>query len=109
MSSADGRELRALWFGTNVSLIGHLHTPTGEARDLCTVICPVPFGYENICSHRALRVLADHLARAGIASLRFDFPGTGDSDGVHDVDAWIAAVGVRSRPRSARPDVRASR
>lgn len=85
--------MRALWFGTEVSLIGHLHTPTGEARDLCTVICPVPFGYENICSHRALRVLADHLARAGIASLRFDFPGTGDSDGVHDLDAWIAAVG----------------
>jgi pimeloyl-ACP methyl ester carboxylesterase len=93
VSSADGRELRALWFGTDVSLIGHLHTPTGDARDLCTVICPVPFGYENICSHRALRVLADHLARAGIASLRFDFPGTGDSDGVHDVEAWIAAVG----------------
>jgi len=93
VSSADGRELRALWFGTGVSLIGHLHTPTGAARDLCAVICPVPFGYENICSHRALRVLADHLARAGIASLRFDFPGTGDSDGSHDLDAWIAAVG----------------
>jgi alpha/beta superfamily hydrolase len=85
--------LRALWFGSEASLIGHLHTPTGEARDLCVVICPVPFGYENICSHRALRVLADHLARAGIASLRFDFPGTGDSDGVHDVEAWLAAVG----------------
>lgn len=93
MSSSDGRELRALWFGTDVSLIGHLHTPTGDARDLCAVICPVPFGYENICSHRSLRVLADHLARVGIASLRFDFPGTGDSDGVHDLDAWIAAVG----------------
>ena len=92
MSSSDGRQLRALWFGDDVSLIGHLHTPTGDARDLCTVICPVPFGYENICSHRALRVLADHLARAGIASLRFDFPGTGDSDGVHDVEAWLAAV-----------------
>ena len=92
MSSSDGRELRALWFGDDVSLIGHLHTPTGDARDLCAVICPVPFGYENICSHRALRVLADHLARAGIASLRFDFPGTGDSDGAHDVQAWLAAV-----------------
>jgi pimeloyl-ACP methyl ester carboxylesterase len=84
--------LRALWFGEDVSLIGHLHTPTGDARDLCAVICPVPFGYENICSHRALRQVADHLARAGIASLRFDFPGTGDSDGVHDVEAWLAAV-----------------
>jgi pimeloyl-ACP methyl ester carboxylesterase len=84
--------LRALWFGDDVALIGHLHTPTGEARDLCTVICPVPFGYENICSHRALRGLADQLARAGISSLRFDFPGTGDSDGVHDVAGWMAAV-----------------
>jgi pimeloyl-ACP methyl ester carboxylesterase len=85
--------LRALWFGDDVSLIGHLHTPTGEARDLVAVFCPVPFGYENICSHRALRVTADHFARAGIASLRFDFPGTGDSDGVHDVEAWLTAVG----------------
>lgn len=94
MSSSDGRELRALWFGDDVSLIGHLHTPTGDARDLCAVICPVPFGYENICSYRALRVLADHLARVGIAALRFDFPGTGDSDGVHDMEAWLAAVGA---------------
>jgi len=85
--------LRALWFGEAASLIGHLHTPTGDARDLCTVICPVPFGYENVCSHRAQRTFADQLARAGIASLRFDFPGTGDSDGAHDLDAWIAAVG----------------
>lgn len=93
MSTSDGRSLRALWFGKDVSLIGHIHTPTGDARDLCAVFCPVPFGYENVCSHRGLRTVADQLARAGIASLRFDFPGTGDSDGVHDVEAWIAAVG----------------
>lgn len=102
MSSSDGRELRALWFGTDVSLIGHLHTPTGDARDLCAVICPVPFGYENICSHRSLRVLADQLARAGIASLRFDFPGTGDSD---ELTIWMRGS-RRSEKRSPRRGAR---
>jgi pimeloyl-ACP methyl ester carboxylesterase len=94
MSSYDHRQLRALWIGEDPALIGHLHTPRGDAVDVCAVICPVPFGYENICSHRALRVQADELTRAGVATLRFDFPGTGDSDGEYDLDAWVAAVGT---------------
>jgi dienelactone hydrolase len=77
--------------------MGHLHTPSGEqgeARDIAVVICPPPFGYENICSHRALRILGDRLAGGGIASLRFDVPGTGDSDGQHDLRAWKKAIAV---------------
>jgi alpha/beta superfamily hydrolase len=92
MSSREARELRALWFGEGVSLLGHLHTPHGTAVDLCAVICPAPFGYDNVCGHRALRILADRLAAGGIAALRFDFPGTGDSDGEHGLHDWKAAV-----------------
>lgn len=92
MSSSEGQDLRAIWFGDDVSLLGHVHTPRGTALDLCAVICATPFGYENVCGHRGVRVLGDRLAAGGIAALRFDFPGTGDSDGEHGLPEWKAAV-----------------
>jgi alpha/beta superfamily hydrolase len=92
MTTSEGRDLRAFWFGDELSLIGHLHTPRGAAIDLCAVICPAPFGYDNVCGHRGLRILADRLAAGGIAAMRFDFPGTGDSDGEQDLSAWKGAV-----------------
>src|SRR5260221_9058290 len=92
MTSTEGPFLRALWFGDDVSLIGHVHAPRGVALDLCAVICPVPFGYDNICAHRGLRILGDRLSAAGITAFRFDFPGSGDSDGEQTWPAWRAAV-----------------
>ncbi len=40
-----------------------------------------PLGQEAIRTHRMYRVLADRLAAAGLAVLRFDYYGTGDSAG----------------------------
>jgi pimeloyl-ACP methyl ester carboxylesterase len=59
------------------------------------VLCN-PFGYEAMCLHRCYRILAERLALAGIASLRFDYHGTGDSSG-HDHDperlpAWLSSI-----------------
>jgi alpha-beta hydrolase superfamily lysophospholipase len=59
------------------------------------VICN-PFGNEAVSAHRSLRQLADAAARAGMATLRFDYDGAGDSAG-HDMDpnriaAWLASV-----------------
>ena len=88
----SSHNIKALWFGDEVSLLGHLHTPRGVAVDLAVVVCAPPFGYENICGHRGLRILGDRLASHGIAALRFDFPGTGDSDGEQRLPAWKAAV-----------------
>lgn len=61
----------------------------------CVIICP-PIGYEQLHSHRALRHLADSLARASIPTLRFDWNGTGDSPG-NDEDpgrysTWLADI-----------------
>ncbi|MBS0583728.1 MAG: hypothetical protein JSS42_11565 [Proteobacteria bacterium] len=92
LTASDKRHLRAFWFGEEFSLLGHLHTPRGAAVDLCAVICPAPFGYDNVCGHRGLRILADRLSSTGIAALRFDFPGTGDSDGEMELPAWRAAA-----------------
>jgi alpha-beta hydrolase superfamily lysophospholipase len=65
---------------------GWLHTPRAVAAgDVAVLICQ-PVGYDALLSHCSLRVLADDLAAAGYPSLRFDYPGTGDSCD-DDVDA----------------------
>lgn len=62
-------------------LFGVFHAPAGgPARADCVVVCN-PFGQEAILAHRTLRLLAERLAREGFPVLRFDYFGTGDSDG----------------------------
>ncbi|HMJ11555.1 MAG TPA: alpha/beta fold hydrolase [Polyangiaceae bacterium] len=72
-----------------------LHEPVAPKRRAGVVLCN-PFGYEAICAHRSYRHLAERLARAGHATLRFDYDGTGDSFG-DDTDpermrAWIDSI-----------------
>lgn len=55
------------------------------------------WGYEELCTRRALGELAEGLAGAGYPTLRFDLPGCGGALGdLADVrlDDWIAAVGA---------------
>ncbi|WP_052213753.1 serine aminopeptidase domain-containing protein [Belnapia sp. F-4-1] len=71
---------------------GWLHPAQGAAHGL--VLCP-PFGYELICTHAGLRVLAEQVAAAGTPVLRFDYPGTGDSAGEeapHRLADWLAGI-----------------
>lgn len=73
-----------------------LHRPTNiAALDHGVVICS-PVGYEQIHSHRGLRHLADHLAKLGFPTMRFDWNGTGDSPGSDEdpdrVQTWLANV-----------------
>jgi uncharacterized protein len=59
-----------------------------------------PFGEEAARAHRIYRVLATRLERAGYATLRFDYGGTGDSMGDADdgtVERWVADIGVAAR------------
>lgn len=76
-------------------LFGIFHAPAnGLAPSSAVLLCP-PVGQELIRSHRFFRVLSDRLARSGVAVLRFDYHGTGDSPGEEaggDLAGWQADV-----------------
>lgn len=49
-----------------------------------------PWGYEELCARKTFRLMAERLAAAGFPSLRFDYPGTGDSSGEENSETgWI--------------------
>ena len=81
-------------------MLGKLHLPSGPASGLGVVVVP-PHGLEALAATKSLRILADGLAAAGHAVLRYDLPGTADSlggDGDPDrVPAWTASVAAAAR------------
>jgi pimeloyl-ACP methyl ester carboxylesterase len=72
---------------------GWLHRPAGsQCADVAVLICP-GLMVDGLLAHASLRVLAEKLSAAGYCTLRFDYPGTGDSREL-DVAAgeahWVA-------------------
>lgn len=55
------------------------------------VICP-PLGQEGVIAYRTLRLLADRLEARGIASVRYDPSGRGDSGADADPDAQVRSA-----------------
>ena len=91
------------YFGSERALFGLFHASGASARK-AVLLCP-PLGQDQIRCHRLYRQLAQALAAEGIAVLRFDYYGTGDSAGDSaDVD-WqrcmadtaVAAGELRTR------------
>jgi len=61
-------------------LFGVLHLPDARSRRLGLVFCP-PFAEEHKQGYRVFVELARRLDAAGFPCLRFDYRGTGDSEG----------------------------
>lgn len=84
------------WFGPKKRpLSGWLHLPDdGSARGIA-VLCG-PLGRERANALPAVQALGEQLARSGVAALRFDYGGTGDSAGNLDdpgrLDDWLASI-----------------
>src|SRR5690606_7962974 len=85
-----------LRFGDEASsLYGVFHASAlRQAQPRAVLLCN-PFGQEAVRIHRFFRVLADRLARAGVACLRFDYHASGESlgeDHEADLDRWVQDV-----------------
>lgn len=82
------------WIGDDRATFVQLARP--ESPNGVGIVIVPPFGYEAICAARALRVLAERAAAAGLVAVRVDLDGTGDSEG-DDLDpgrleAWLASI-----------------
>lgn len=94
------------FFGpTDEPLYGVYHMPEpgggsgggSGARSATGVVLCQPVLHEGVDARRAVRALAERLARAGHHVLRFDYRGSGDSAGdgeTCDVGQWRADVGT---------------
>ncbi len=86
-------------------LFGVLHAPEGIARGLGLAFCP-PFAEEHKQGYRVFVELARKLAARGFPCLRFDYRGTGDSQGpftdftlagaIDDIAAAVACLRERA-------------
>jgi len=81
-------------------LYGAYTDPVEGRRGAPAVLLCYPGVHEYNTAHWAFRRLAASLSRAGYASLRFDYPGTGDSDGsVEDTTFASMVTSVQTAAR----------
>ncbi len=96
VGESEGLNAIPIWFGPNDRpLFGWLHLP--EKASAGVVLCR-PIGLEALSAHRAYRCLAEQLAAKGVATLQFDYTGTGDSAGdpaeLVGVGTWLSDIGT---------------
>jgi pimeloyl-ACP methyl ester carboxylesterase len=87
--------VRIEYFGGGRQLLGALHHPQRLRPRATAVLLCNPFGEEASRVHRTFRVLATQLERAGYPALRFDYSGTGDSQGEGadaTIEAWLGDI-----------------
>ena len=93
--------MRPFFFGEAGHRLFGVYTPAQARRTPhWAVVCCSAVGQEGLRSHRSMRLLADRMAADGVDVLRFDYYGTGDSEGgVRDGDPrlWPEDVGAALR------------
>jgi pimeloyl-ACP methyl ester carboxylesterase len=82
--------MNAYFFGTRERRLFGVHEAPRRPTNRAVVLC-YPLGDEYIHAHRTMRQLAKMLTAEGMHTFRFDYYGTGDSDGdteFGDFDGW---------------------
>jgi alpha/beta superfamily hydrolase len=77
-------------------LFGVFHPPARQTGQDCGVVFCHPLAHEFYNAHRCSSQLAGALTQAGLAVLRFDYYGTGDSAGAWEdasVSQWLDDIG----------------
>lgn len=89
--------MNPIYFGTSKEpLFGVFHAAKARSGSAAGAVLCAPWGQEYMRTHRALRLLATQLAKAGIPAMRFDYFGAGDSAGDSDAGGptrWISDIG----------------
>ena len=86
-------------------LFGCYHPPRADAVRAAAVVLCQPMRSEYVRCHRAFRILADQLSRAGFGVLRFDYHASGDSAGDSaegTVEQWVEDVSAAVEECRAR-------
>jgi pimeloyl-ACP methyl ester carboxylesterase len=81
------RRMQAVGFD---GCFGWLHQATESIGGDTAVLLCAGLGRDASTAHRSFRLMADSLAGAGYPTLRFDYPGTGDSGEVDGTECWTA-------------------
>lgn len=74
---------------------GHLTLPDTGSRGRTGIVLCRSWGFDELCTRKFLRFLADALAAKGFPVLRFDYPGTVDSLDLaqgEDLQSWTDAA-----------------
>ena len=79
-------------------LFGWVHPAAGRRGVLLCGAC----GFEQMAAHRPWRALADRLAAAGCPTLRFDYPGEGNSGDPAEVRVSANVAAIRRAMRFLR-------
>lgn len=89
-AKAGGAVTQADFPVTFAGTVGLYHAPAQPSDT--AVLFVGSWGFEELCARKFWRVLAEDLGRQGMASLRFDYAGTGDAldpeDGSAGLDIW---------------------
>ncbi|MGD0429612.1 MAG: alpha/beta hydrolase [Acetobacteraceae bacterium] len=67
---------------------GWLHAPLGDESSSTAVVLCSGLRHDGMTAYRSFRLLADALADAGYPTLRFDYPGTGNSRDIGTAEHW---------------------
>lgn len=88
---------------------GHVTLPEAAARGRTGIVVCRSWGFDELCTRKFLRCLADAMAAKGFPVLRFDYPGTVDSldlSKAEDLVSWTDAAMAACDTLKAAADCR---